>query len=63
MFLSSTRLTLIPHLSVAWSRMEVILPFMVSLEVRVPSSSSSPTMFLRVVAVRFSRALMGLTAP
>ena len=43
--------------------MAVILLLIVSLEVSVPSSSSSPTIFLSVVAVRFSRALMGLTTP
>ena len=60
---SSTRLTLMPHLSVASSRISVIFPFIVSREVSVPSSSSSPTMLRRVVAARFSSAEMGLTAP
>ena len=63
MFLSSTRLTLMPHLSVAVSRVVVILVLMTSREVRVWSSSSSPMMFRRVVAVRFSIAEIGRSTP
>ena len=63
MFFSSTRDTFMPHWSVASSRMAVIFPLMVSREVRVPSSSISPTIFRRVVAVRLASALMGLTTP
>ena len=63
MFFSSTRLTLMPQGSVASSRMERILALMVSRLVRDWSSSSSPMMLRRVVAVRFSMALMGYSTP
>ena len=63
MFFSSTRLTLMPHLSVAWSRLAVILVLMTSREVRVWSSSMSPMMLRRVVAVRLSMARMGRSTP
>jgi len=63
MFLSSTRFTLIPQGSVATSRAARILVLMVSLEVRVWSNSRSPMMFLSVVAVRFSMAMMGFSTP
>ena len=63
MFLSSTRVTLIPQGSVATSREDRILVLMISREVRVSSSSMSPMMFLRVVAVRFSMAMMGFSTP
>ena len=57
MFLSSTRFTLIPHASVASSRIILILSLIVSREVSVLSSSSSPIMLRSVVAVRFSIAV------
>ena len=63
MFLSSTLLTLIPHGSVASSRITLILALIVSREVRVESSSSSPMMLRSVVAVRFSIAEIGLSTP
>ena len=63
MFLSSTRFTLIPQGSVASSRIERIFVLMVSLEVRVASSSSSPMMLRSVVAVRFSMAASGASTP
>ena len=63
MFLSSTRFTLIPQGSVATSRAARIFVLMVSLEVRVWSNSRSPMMFLSVVAVRFSMAMMGFSTP
>ena len=63
MFLSSTRVTLMPQGSVAISRDARILVLMVSREVRVSSSSMSPMMFRRVVAVRFSIAMMGFSTP
>ena len=63
MFFSSTRLTLMPQGSVASSRMVRILALMVSREVRLWSSSSSPMMLRRVVAVRFSMAFMGYSTP
>ena len=53
MFLTSTRLTLMPHLSVASSRMAVILPLM----------TISPMMLRRVVAERLSMAAMGWLTP
>ena len=59
-FLSSTRLILIPHLSVASSNMDLNLLLTISLDVKVSSSSRSPTIFLKVVAVKFSIAMMGL---
>ena len=59
MFLSSTRLTLMPHGSVASSKDARILALIVSLDVRVWSSSNSPMMFRSVVAVRFSIAISG----
>ena len=63
MFFTSTRLTLMPHLSVASSRMAVILPLMTSRLVRVWSSSISPMMLRRVVADRLSMAAMGWLTP
>ncbi len=63
MFFSSTRFTLMPQGSVASSRMERIFALMVSRLVRVWSSSRSPMMFRRVVAVRFSMAIMGCSTP
>ena len=63
MFFSSTRLTLMPQGSVASSRMARILALMVSRLVRDWSSSISPMMLRRVVAVRFSMAFMGRSTP
>ena len=63
MFFSSTRLTLIPHGSVAISREDLIFVLMVSLDVSVSSSSRSPMIFLSVVAVRFSIAIIGFSTP
>ena len=63
MFFSSTRLTLMPQGSVASSRMERILALITSRLVRDWSSSISPMMLRRVVAVRFSMALMGYSTP
>ena len=63
MFFSSTRLTLMPQLSVASSRMARIWALMWSRLVRDWSSSRSPMMLRRVVAVRFSMALMGCSTP
>ena len=59
MFFTSTRFTLMPHLSVASSRMAVILALMTSRLVRVWSSSISPMILRSVVAVRFSMAASG----
>ena len=63
MFFSSTRLTLMPQGSVASSRMARIWVLIRSREVRVWSSSRSPMMLRKVVAVRFSMAIMGLSTP
>ena len=63
MFFSSTRLTRMPQGSVASSRMARILVLMTSRLVRDWSSSSSPMMLRRVVAVRFSMAGMGCSTP
>ena len=63
MFLSSTLLILIPHGSVASSRIARIFVFTVSRDVNVSSSSRSPIIFLNVVAVRFSIAIIGLSTP
>ena len=63
MFFSSTRLTLMPQGSVASSRMARIRELMMSRLVRDWSSSMSPMMFRRVVAVRFSMAFMGCSTP
>ena len=63
MFLSSTLFTLMPHGSVAISRMDLILVLIRSLEVSVESSSRSPIILRRVVAVRFSIADIGLSTP
>ena len=63
MFFSSTRLTLMPQGSVASSRMERIRELMTSREVRDWSSSMSPMMLRRVVAVKFSMAFMGCSTP
>ena len=51
------------HGSVASSRIAVIFALITSLEVRVASSSSSPMMLRRVVAVRFSIAVRGCSTP
>jgi len=59
MFLSSTRLTLMPQGSVASSRIERIRVFIMSRLVRHWSSSSAPMIFLKVVAERFSIATEG----
>ena len=63
MFLSSTRLTLMPQGSVASSRMARILVLMMSRLVRHWSSSRSPMMLRSVVAARFSMATMGCSMP
>ena len=63
MFFNSTRFTLIPQGSVAMSSVERILVLMISREVKVSSISRSPMMFLRLVAVRFSIAIMGFSTP
>jgi len=63
MFLSSTLLTLIPQGSVATSNSVRILALIVSLEVRVSSSSRSPTIFLSVVAVKDLIATIGFSTP
>ena len=63
MFFSSTRLTLMPQGSVASSRIARILVLTTSREVRVWSSSRSPMMLRRVVAVRVSIAAMGCSTP
>ena len=54
---SSTRFTFTPHLSVASSSTARSLVLIVSREVSVWSSSSSPMMLRRVVCVSFSIAL------
>ena len=63
MFFSSTRLTLMPQGSVTSSRMARILVLMMSREVRVSSSSKSPMILRRVVAVKVSKAAMGCSTP
>ena len=63
MFFNSTRLTLIPHGSVATSRDTLIFVLIISLDVRVSSNSKSPMIFLNVVAVRFSIAMIGFSTP
>ena len=63
MFFSSTRFTLMPQGSVASSRMDRIRELIMSRLVRDWSSSMSPMMFRRVVAVRFSMAFMGCSTP
>ena len=63
MFLTSTRLTLIPHASVASSRMMRILELIKSLEVSVSSKSRSPMMLRNVVAEMFSMAFIGFSVP
>ena len=63
MFLTSTLVTLIPQGSVASSRIDLILELIISLDVNVSSNSSSPMIFLNVVAVNVSIALIGLTTP
>jgi len=62
-FFSSTRFTLIPHSSVAISRIVRILELIVSREVSVSSNSRSPMILRSVVAVRFSIAAIGLSTP
>ena len=54
---------MMPHLSVASSRMAVILVLMVSRLVRVWSSYMSPMMLRSVVADRFSMAESGRSTP
>ena len=63
MFLTSTRFILIPQGSVASSRTILILVLICSLLVSDSSSSNSPIIFLKVVAVRFSMASIGLSTP
>ena len=63
MFFNSTRFTLMPQGSVASSSEARIFVLIVSLEVSVWSSSSSPMMFRSVVAVRFSIAMIGFSTP
>ena len=63
MFFTSTRFTLMPHASVASSRMERILALMVSRDTSVVSSSKSPMMLRSVVAARFSMATSGFSTP
>ena len=63
MFLTSTRLTLMPHLSVALSSVSVMQELMWSREVSVWSSSIEPMMLRSVVAVRFSIAASGNSTP
>ena len=58
-FFNSTLFTFIPHISVASSKIVLILAFIKSLDVRVSSRSRSPIIFLSVVAVRFSIAAIG----
>ena len=62
-FFSSTRLTLMPHGSVASSKIRRILELITSLEVSVLSNSRSPIIFRSVVAVRFSIACIGRSTP
>ncbi len=52
-----------PQGSVASSRIERIFVLIVSLDVRVASSSISPMMLRSVVAVRFSIAARGASTP
>ncbi len=63
MFLTSTLTTLIPQGSVALSKTPLILELIVSLEVKVSSKSSSPIIFLKVVAVNDSIPLIGSSTP
>ena len=63
MFLSSTRLTLMPQGSVASSRMTRILLLMMSRLVRHWSSSRSPMMLRSVVAESVSMATIGCSMP
>ncbi len=63
MFLTSTRLTLIPHLSVASSSIAVICELISSRLVRVSSRVMLPMILRRVVADRFSIAAMGRSTP
>ena len=63
MFFTSTRFTLIPHGSVASSRMLRIFVLITSRLVNVWSSSKSPMILRSVVAERFSRALIGRSTP
>ena len=62
-FFSSTRLTLMPHGSVASSSVERILALMISRDVSVSSNSRSPIILRSVVAVRFSMAMIGFWTP
>ena len=63
MFFTSTLLTLIPQGSVATSRDTLILELITSRDVSVCSKVSSPMMLRRVVAVRFSIAIIGFSTP
>ena len=63
MFLTSTLFTLIPQGSVATSRDTLILELITSRDVSVWSNASSPMIFLSVVAVRFSIAIIGFSTP
>src|SRR5574344_1110485 len=62
-FFNSTRFTLIPQGSVATSSDTLILSLIVSLDVNVWSNSRSPMIFLNVVAVKFSIAMIGFSTP
>ena len=62
-FFTSTRFTFMPHGSVASSRIERIFVLITSLLVSDSSSSSSPIIFRKVVAERFSSALIGFSTP
>ena len=63
MFFTSTRFTLMPHASVASSRIALICALIVSRDTSVVSRSRSPMMLRNVVAVRFSMATMGFSTP
>ena len=63
MFFTSTRLTLMPHGSVASSRIALILVLITSLDVKVSSKSNSPMMLRKVVEDKFSIALIGFSTP
>lgn len=63
MFLSSTLNTLIPHGSVASSRIILNLELINSLLVKASSKSIAPITFLSVVAVKFASAWIGFSTP
>ena len=63
MFCNSTRVILIPHGSVATSRIDCSFELIVSRDVNVSSSSKSPIKFLSVVAVKCSIAASGFSTP